>query len=47
MKAAVFVEPGKIEVQERPQPTIQQPTDAIIRVIWACVCGSDLCGIAV
>ena len=42
MKAAVFVEPGKIEVQERPQPTIQQPTDAIIRVIRACVCGSDL-----
>ena len=27
---------------ERPDPTIQQPTDAIVRVVLACVCGSDL-----
>jgi len=29
-------------VAERPDPTIQQPTDAIVRVVLACVCGSDL-----
>ena len=27
---------------ERPDPTVQQPTDAIVRVVLACVCGSDL-----
>jgi threonine dehydrogenase-like Zn-dependent dehydrogenase len=42
MRAAVFVEPGKIEVAERPDPQIVQPTDAVVRVALACVCGSDL-----
>lgn len=42
MKAAVFVEPGKMEVKEMPKPKIEKPTDAIIRIVRACVCGSDL-----
>jgi len=42
MRAAVFVEPGKIEIAERPDPEIVQPTDAVVRVALACVCGSDL-----
>ena len=42
MRAAVFVEPGKIQVAERPDPGIVQPTDAVVRVVLACVCGSDL-----
>ena len=42
MRAAVFVEPGKIEVTDRPDPVIAKPTDAIVRVVLACVCGSDL-----
>ena len=42
MRAAVFVEPGKIAVAERPDPEIVQPTDAVVRVALACVCGSDL-----
>jgi threonine dehydrogenase-like Zn-dependent dehydrogenase len=42
MRAAVFVEPGKIELAERPDPKIAAPTDAIVRVALACVCGSDL-----
>ena len=42
MRAAVFVEPGKIEVAVRPDPQIVQPTDAVVRVALACVCGSDL-----
>ncbi|KZL36206.1 zinc-dependent alcohol dehydrogenase family protein [Secundilactobacillus collinoides] len=42
MKAAVFIEPGKVEIQDLPKPTIQEPTDAIIRVVRASVCGSDL-----
>ncbi len=29
-------------VVDRPRPTIEQPTDAVIKVVAACVCGSDL-----
>lgn len=42
MKAAIFEGPGKIVVEERPKPTITAPTDAVVRVVLACVCGSDL-----
>ena len=42
MKAAIFKGPGKIEVGERPDPVIIDPTDAVVRVVLACVCGSDL-----
>lgn len=42
MKAAIFQGPGAIAVEERPKPTITEPTDAIVRVVLACVCGSDL-----
>jgi threonine dehydrogenase-like Zn-dependent dehydrogenase len=42
MRAAIFGGPGRITVGERPDPGIQQPTDAIVRVSLACVCGSDL-----
>jgi threonine dehydrogenase-like Zn-dependent dehydrogenase len=42
MKAAIFEGPGKIVFGERPDPTIQAPTDAIVRVVMGCVCGSDL-----
>jgi threonine dehydrogenase-like Zn-dependent dehydrogenase len=42
MQAAIFQGPWKIEVGERPDPTIKEPTDAVVRVVLACVCGSDL-----
>ena len=42
MKAATFQGPHKIEVREVPDPKIQQPTDVIIRVTTAAICGSDL-----
>jgi threonine dehydrogenase-like Zn-dependent dehydrogenase len=42
MKAAIFKGKGAIEVGERPDPTIKEPTDAVVRVVLACVCGSDL-----
>jgi threonine dehydrogenase-like Zn-dependent dehydrogenase len=38
----VLYAPGDIRVEERAKPTIQAPTDAIIRISAACVCGSDL-----
>ena len=42
MRAAIFQGPGRIEVGDRPDPTIAAPTDAVVRVALACVCGSDL-----
>lgn len=42
MKAAVFVEPGKVEVKEVEKPKIDGENQAIIRVIRASVYGSDL-----
>jgi threonine dehydrogenase-like Zn-dependent dehydrogenase len=42
MKAALFKGPGVVEVGERPDPVIQEPTDAVVRVVLGCVCGSDL-----
>jgi 2-desacetyl-2-hydroxyethyl bacteriochlorophyllide A dehydrogenase len=37
-----FQEPGRISVEDRPEPQIQDPGDAIIRVDAAGICGSDL-----
>ena len=42
MKAAIFRGKGMIVVENRPKPTVQEPTDAVVRVVLACVCGSDL-----
>lgn len=42
MKAAIFKGKGTVELEDRPDPKIQEPTDAIVRVVRSCVCGSDL-----
>lgn len=42
MRAAIFGGPRTIELGERPDPVIQEPADAVVRVVLACVCGSDL-----
>src|SRR6476659_3603106 len=42
MRAAIFNEPRSITVDSRRDPSIVEPTDAIVRVVLACVCGSDL-----
>jgi threonine dehydrogenase-like Zn-dependent dehydrogenase len=42
MHAAIFNGPRQIAVGDRPDPAIAAPTDAIVRVTLACVCGSDL-----
>jgi hypothetical protein len=42
MRAAIFNGPRSISVRERPDPVLKEPTDAIVRVVLACVCGSDL-----
>src|SRR6266487_5876134 len=42
MRAAIFKAPRSIEVGDRPDASISEPTDAVVRVALACVCGSDL-----
>jgi threonine dehydrogenase-like Zn-dependent dehydrogenase len=42
MRAALFIEPHRVQVGDRRDPVIVEPTDAIVRVVLACVCGSDL-----
>ena len=42
MRAAIFSGPGAVEAGERPDPVIQEPADAVVRVVLGCVCGSDL-----
>jgi threonine dehydrogenase-like Zn-dependent dehydrogenase len=42
MRAAIFKGPRDIQVGELPEPAITEPTDAVVRVVLACVCGSDL-----
>ena len=42
MKAVVYNGPRKVSVNKVPDPKIQKPTDAIVRVIATNICGSDL-----
>ena len=42
MKATILNAPRDIRVDDVPDPTIIKPTDAVVRVTAACVCGSDL-----
>jgi threonine dehydrogenase-like Zn-dependent dehydrogenase len=42
MKAGIFYGPHDIRVEEVPDPKIQNPTDAIVKITYTCICGSDL-----
>ena len=42
MRATVMHKAGDVRVENVPDPSIQAPTDAVIRITRACVCGSDL-----
>ncbi|UQU61758.1 zinc-dependent alcohol dehydrogenase family protein [Couchioplanes caeruleus] len=42
MRGAVMYAPGDVRVEDRPDPRIEAPTDAVIRLSATCVCGSDL-----
>lgn len=42
MKAVVYKENGKIEMEERPRPKIREETDAVIKVTLTTICSSDL-----
>ena len=42
MRATVYHAPGDVRVEDVPDPRIERPTDAVVRVTYACICGSDL-----
>ena len=42
MRQVVMYEPGDVRVEDREDPKIIEPTDAIIRLSATCICGSDL-----
>ena len=42
MRGAVMYAPGDVRVEDRSEPRIVEPTDAILRLSATCICGSDL-----
>ncbi|MFL6605633.1 MAG: zinc-dependent alcohol dehydrogenase family protein [Steroidobacteraceae bacterium] len=42
MRATVMYQAGDVRVENVPDPSILNPTDALIRITRACICGSDL-----
>ena len=42
MRGVVMYGAGDVRVEDRPRPTIVEPTDAILKLAASCVCGSDL-----
>ena len=42
MKALIYQGPGKKTLEDRPQPHIQVPTDAIVKILKTTICGTDL-----
>ncbi|MGX6603596.1 zinc-binding dehydrogenase [Micromonosporaceae bacterium Da 78-11] len=44
MRATMYYGPADVRWEERPDPRIELPTDAVVKVVAACVCGSDLWG---
>jgi threonine dehydrogenase-like Zn-dependent dehydrogenase len=42
MRGAIIHAPGDVRIEDRPDPGIVEPTDAVVRTVATCVCGSDL-----
>ena len=42
MRGVVMYAAGDVRVEDRPEPTIVEPTDAILQLPTTCICGSDL-----
>ncbi|OKI49275.1 zinc-dependent alcohol dehydrogenase family protein [Micromonospora sp. CB01531] len=42
MRATLIYGAGDVRVEEVPDPVLKQPTDALVRVTTACICGTDL-----
>jgi threonine dehydrogenase-like Zn-dependent dehydrogenase len=42
MRAALIYGAGDVRIEEVPDAALREPTDALVRVVKACICGSDL-----
>lgn len=42
MKANIMYAAGDVRVEEVSAPQLQETTDVILKVVVACICGSDL-----
>ncbi len=42
MKATLMYGAGDVRVEDVPDPVLEQPTDALVRITTSCICGSDL-----
>jgi threonine dehydrogenase-like Zn-dependent dehydrogenase len=42
MKGTMLYAPGDVRFEDRDEPRIEKPTDAVIKIAATCVCGSDL-----
>lgn len=42
MRSTLMYSAGDVRVEEVPDATLQAPTDAVVRVVRTCICGSDL-----
>ncbi|MGB3438289.1 MAG: zinc-dependent alcohol dehydrogenase family protein [Actinophytocola sp.] len=42
MRATFMYGPGDVRVENAPDPVLREPTDAVVRIVRSCVCGSDL-----
>src|SRR5438477_8115249 len=42
MRATIMYAGGDVRVENVPDATINEPTDALVRITRACICGSDL-----
>jgi threonine dehydrogenase-like Zn-dependent dehydrogenase len=42
MRATVMHRAGDVRIENVPDPTLLEPTDALVRITRACICGSDL-----
>ena len=42
MRATTIYAAHDVRLEAQPDPTIKKPTDAIVKVVAACICGSDL-----
>jgi len=42
MRATTIYGPRDVRLEDQPDPSIHKPTDAIVNVVAACICGSDL-----
>ncbi|KPN16295.1 zinc-dependent alcohol dehydrogenase family protein [Arthrobacter sp. Edens01] len=42
MRGVIMHGPGDVRVEDRADPAVEEPTDAVIRLAATCICGSDL-----